>query len=132
MQNAKRMVLVDEKLLEYFQNKPDLSWKRPVEQSVKSSISKQMKSTLDDSVIPDDIKAKNYRQSLNRFLQSKRKLPDEPLLPTIDELLDIKPEEKKFEPKIDDVKPKQKKKRKKSQRVKKKPERYADLDWDKW
>ena len=134
MQNAKRMVLVDEKLLEYFQNKPDLSWKRPVEQSVKSSISKQMKSTLDDPVIPDDIKAKNYRQSLNRFLQSKRNLPDEPLLPTIDELLDIKPEEKKFDfaPKIDDVKPKQKKKRKKSQRVKKKPQRYADLDWDKW
>ena len=126
------MVLVDEKLLEYFQNKPDLSWKRPVEQSVKSSISKQMKSTLDDPVIPDDIKAKHYRQSLNRFLQSKRKLPDEPLLPTIDELLDIKPEEKKFERKIDDVQPKQKKKRKKSQRVKKKPDRYADLDWDKW
>ena len=128
------MVLVDEKLLEYFQNKPDLSWKRPVEQSVKSSISKQMKSTLDDPVIPDDIKAKHYRQSLNRFLQSKRNLPDEPLLPTIDELLDIKPEEKKFDfaPKIDDVKPKQKKKRKKSQRVKKKPQRYADLDWDKW
>ena len=123
------MVLVDEKLLEYFQNKPDLSWKRPVEQSVKSSISKQMKSTLDDPVIPDDIKAKNYRQSLTRFLQSKRKLPDEPLLPTIDELLDIKPEEKKFERKIDDVKPKQKKK---SQRAKKKPQRYADLDWDKW
>ena len=134
MQNAKRMVLVDEKLLEYFQNKPDLSWKRPVEQSVKSSISKQMKSTLDDPVIPDDIKAKHYRQSLNRFLQSKRNLPDEPLLPTIDELLDIKPEEKKFDfaPKIDDVKPKQKKKRKKSQRVKKKPQRYADVDWDKW
>ena len=125
------MVLVDEKLLEYFQNKPDLSWKRPVEQSVKSSISKQMKSTLDDPVIPDDIKAKHYRQSLNRFLQSKRKLPDEPILPTIDELLDIKPEEN-FAPKIDDVKPKQKKKRKKSQRVKKKPQRYADLDWDKW
>ena len=126
------MVLVDEKLLEYFQNKADLSWKRPVEQSVKSSISKQMKSALDNPVIPDDIKAKNYRQSLNRFLQSKRKLPDEPLLPTIDELLDIKTEEKKFEPKIDDVKPKQKKKRKKSQRAKKKPERYADVDWDKW
>ena len=88
-----------------------------------------MKSTLDDPVIPDDIKAKHYRQSLNRFLQSKRKLPDEPLLPTIDELLDIKPEEKKFERKIDDVKPKQKKK---SQRAKKKPQRYADLDWDKW
>ena len=128
------MVLVDEKLLEYFQRKPDLSWKRPVEQSVKSSISKQMKSTLDDPVISDDIKAKHYRQSLNRFLQSKRKLTDKPLLPTIDELLDIKPEEKKFAfaPKIDDVKPKQKKKRKKSQRAKKKPERYADLDWDKW
>jgi hypothetical protein len=137
MQNAKRMVLVDEKLLDYkpilqhFQGKQDLSWKRPTEQSVKSTISKQMKSTLSDPAIPDDVKAKHYSQSLNRFLQSKRKLTEEP---TVD---DITPEEKKLtqEPTIDellDIKPKKKKKRKKSERIKKKPERYADIEWDKW
>ena len=80
---AKRMVLIDEKLLEYqpmlqhFQTKQDLSWKRPTEQSVKSSISHQMKSTLDDPTIPEDVKAKHYAQSLSRFLHTKRKLADE-------------------------------------------------------
>lgn len=129
-------------MLQHFQSKQDLSWKRPVEQLVKSSISKQMKSTLDEPVIPDDIKAKNYRQSLNRFLQSKRKLTEEPIAPNVGELLDITVEEKKptEEPLIPtvgellDIKPKKKKKKKKrtSERIKKKPERYADIDWEKW
>lgn len=74
------MVLVDEKLLDYqpmLQTKPDLSWKRPTEQSVKSSISQQMKSTLDDPTLPEDVKAKHYTQSLSRFLHTKHKLVDE-------------------------------------------------------
>ena len=71
------------------------------------------------------------RQNLTRFLQTKRKLIEEPqaivaaeeeplidLRPTVDELLDS-------------VKTKKKKKRK-SERVKKKPERYADIDWETW
>ena len=130
MQNAKRMVLVDEKLLQYepilqhFRTKQDLSWINPVEQSVKTSISKQMKSTLDDPEIPDDIKAKTYRQSLNRFLQSKRKVTEEP---TIDQLLDFGPEEKKI-----DVTPTPQKKKRKSKRIRKKPQRYADIDWEQW
>jgi hypothetical protein len=108
MHNAKRMVLVYEKLLDYkpmlqhFQGKQDLSWKRQTEQSIKSTISKQMKSTLNDPAIPDDVKAKHYRQSLNRFLQSKRKLIEEP---AVDELLDSTPEEKKLTkvPTIDEL-----------------------------
>jgi hypothetical protein len=101
MEHAKRMVLVDEKMLEYkpivqhFQSKQDLTWKRPTEESVKSSFNKQMKSTTDNPAIPEDVKAKRYRQHLNRFLHTKRKLDYEPLAPTIDELLDIKPEETK-------------------------------------
>lgn len=74
---AKRMVLVDEKLLDYQPTKQDLWWKRPTEQSVKSSISQQMKSTLDDPTLPEDVKAKHYTQSLSRFLHTKRKLIDE-------------------------------------------------------
>jgi hypothetical protein len=101
MENAKRMVLVDEKMLEYdpmvqhFQSKQDLTWKRPTEESVKSSFSKQMKSTIDNPAIPKDIEAKRYRQHLNRFLHTKRELDDEPLMPTIDERLDTKPDETK-------------------------------------
>jgi protein required for attachment to host cells len=78
MENTKRMVLVDEKMLDVtsaLQAKQDMSWNRPSDQTVKSNINKQMKSTLDDQSIPEDVKAKQYRQQLNRFLQTKRKLP---------------------------------------------------------
>jgi hypothetical protein len=78
MENTKRMVLVDEKMLDVtsaLQAKQDMSWNKPSDQTVKSNINKQMKSTLDDQSIPEDVKAKQYRQQLNRFLQTKRKLP---------------------------------------------------------
>jgi hypothetical protein len=146
MENAKRMVLIDEKLLDYkpmlqhFQSKQDLSWKRPTEQLVKSTISKQLKSTLDDPAIPEDVKAKRYTHNLSRFLHTKRKLVEEEhlvdLMPTVDELLDIKapapPEESQ-------KKKKKRKRRKKtpeqtrvSERLKKKPQRFADTEWLKW
>jgi hypothetical protein len=141
MDHAKRMVLVDEKMLEYkpmvqhFQSKQDLTWKRPTEESVKSSFSKQMKSTIDDPAIPEDVKAKRYRQHLNRFLHTKRKLDYEPLAPTIDALLDIKPEETKK--KIIRKKKKRKtvvdtKAKRTSKRISRKPQRYADIDWQTW
>jgi hypothetical protein len=137
MEHAKRMVLVDEKMLEYqpmlqhFQTKQDLSWKRPTEQSVKSSLSNVMKTVLADPTESEDVKAKWHRQHLTRFLQTKRKLVEEPPVgdikaddlidfgPTVDELLDIKTDTKK-------------KKSRKSKRAKKKPERYADIEWDRW
>jgi hypothetical protein len=137
MEHAKRMVRVDEKMLEYqpmlqhFQTKQDLSWKRPTEQSVKSSLSNAMKTVLADPIEPEDVKAKRHRQHLTRFLQTKRKLAEEPPVgdikaddlidfgPTVDELLDIKTDTKK-------------KKSRKSKRAKKKPERYADIEWDRW
>jgi hypothetical protein len=140
MEHAKRMVLVDEKMLEYqpmlqhFQTKQDLSWKRPTEQSVKSSLSNAMKTVLADPAEPEDVKAKRHRQHLTRFLQTKRKLVEEPPVGiikaddlidfglTVDELLDIKTDTKK----------KKKKKSRKSKRAKKNPERYADIEWDRW
>jgi hypothetical protein len=134
MEHAKRMVLVDEKMLEYkpmvqhFQSKQDLTWKRPTEESVKSSFSKQMKSTIDDPAIPEDVKAKRYRQHLNRFLHTKRKLD---YAPTIDVLLDIEPEETKKKikrkKKVVDTKAKRT-----SKRISRKPQRYADIDWETW
>ncbi len=76
MENAKRMVLIDEKLLDYnprlqhFQTKQDLSWKRLAKQLVKLSISKQLKSTLYNPTIPEDIEAKRYSHNLSRFLHT--------------------------------------------------------------
>jgi hypothetical protein len=141
MQKAKRMVLVDERLLDsnpmiqHFQNKQDQSWKQPTEDSVKTSISKKLKATLDNPDVPDDVKAKRYSHDLNRFLQTKSKVPAltiEDLLdlkeePTIDELLDLK------EPVQKEEKPSHKKPKKRaSSRIKKKPQRYADIDWERW
>ena len=69
MEHAKRMVLVDEKMLEYqpmlqhFQTKQDLSWKRPTEQSVKSSLSNAMKTDLADPTEPEDVKAKRHERN---------------------------------------------------------------------
>lgn len=121
---AKRMVLVDEKLLEYqpmlqhFHNKLDV---RPIEQSVKSSIIKDIKPTLDDSNIPDDVKVKQYIKELSRYLHTKRKLDDEPLvdlMPTVDELLIEKP-------KVEVLDVKEKPKTRRSSRKKK-------LTWEQW
>lgn len=134
------MVLVDERLLDsnpilqHFQNKQDQSWKQPAEESVKTTISKGLKATLDDSTVPDDVKAKRYSHDLNRFLQTKRKLPDAPLVdvtPTVDELLDLKtPSPKKPKKKISKSVKLQKERT--SSRAKKKPQRYADIDWEQW
>jgi hypothetical protein len=124
MEHAKRMVLVDEKMLdgrlwqkpmehmlEKITNKQDLHWKRPTEHSAKSLLSKQMKSVLNLDSVSDDVRAKQYQQSLNRFLHTDKKLPDrqqqqqQPLIDfatggtstsTVDDLLDLKlkPEKK--------------------------------------
>jgi hypothetical protein len=95
MENAKRMVLIDEKIVDNMFRKRDTLWKRPTEQSAKHSLSKEMRLELEDISIPEDVKAKHYQQTLSRFLNTKRKLADEPLIdlnpsPTaIDDLLEL-------------------------------------------
>jgi hypothetical protein len=139
MQKAKRMVLVDERfldsnpMLQHFQNKQDQSWKQPTEDSVKTSISKKLKATLDNPDVPDDVKAKRYSHDLNRFLQTKSKVP----ALTIEDLLDLKEEDELLdlkEPVQKEETPSHKKPHKKraSSRIKKKPQRYADIDWERW
>ena len=78
---------------EYILAKQDLSWKRPTEQSVKSSLSHAMKTVLADPIEPEDVKAKRHRQHLTRFLQTKRKLVEEPPVGEIkaDDLIDFGP-----------------------------------------
>ena len=71
------MILVDENLLEYrpilkhFQTKQDMLHKRPTGQSVKSTINHQIKSTLDDPTLPEDVEAKQYAQNRSRYLHTK-------------------------------------------------------------
>src|SRR5258706_14826642 len=93
MQNAKRMVLVDERLLEGLKTqkwqrpieqmlskldtKHQLSWRRPTDTRAKTTLVSQMKSILDDGGIPDDVKVKQFNQTLTRFRQTKTKMPEE-------------------------------------------------------
>ena len=133
------MVLVDERLLDHLQNKQDKSWMQPTEETVKTSISKKLKTTLDDSSVPDDVKAKRYSHNLNRFLQTKSNLTYEP---TLEELLEGKGFPPPPPPPPSPAKPAPRKKtirktiklekERISLRKKKKPQRYADIDWEKW
>lgn len=77
MQAAKRMVLIDERLLESLQKRQDSSWKKPTDQVAKSKLNRIMKTDLEENEIPDDIKVKKYNQDLTRFLNTKRKLAEE-------------------------------------------------------
>jgi hypothetical protein len=131
MQHAKRMVLVDEKFLEHFWRKEDSSWKRPTEQKAKSHLNRELKSDLDDPNIPDDIKAKQHQQHLNRFLHTTRQLPavePETLIdlksPSIDDLLGLK---------ADSIKKKEKKAVKKAVfPVRKSTRKVKKIKWDAW
>ena len=122
MDHAKRMVLVDEKMLEFqpmLQHFQAKIAQQPTEQHVKSVTSKDMAATLEDPSIPEDVKTKKYNVELNRYLRTKQKLVDEPhidLRPTVNELLDIKKKEEKPSTR-------------KSARAKKKPKRFG---WEKW
>ena len=127
MQHAKRMVLVDEKFLEHFWRKEDSSWKRPTEQKAKSQLNRELKSDLDDPTIPNDVKAKQHQQHLNRFLHTTRQLPvaeasqDLIDLKTVDDLLGLEPAKKKAK--------KAKKKVLAVRRSKRKPKKVV---WEEW
>src|SRR5664279_5164767 len=87
MQHAKRMILVDEQLLESLKSnswqkpmqhlinkqetKQTLSWRKPADIRSKSNLHKQMKNITDDSTLADDVRAKLYTQQLCQFQRIK-------------------------------------------------------------
>jgi len=74
MQHAKKMVIVDERL-------HDELWKRPIIDASKSYLSNKLQADLTSNDISDDLKAKQYQQTLNRFLNQKQQLPTPPEKP---------------------------------------------------
>ena len=133
MQHAKRMVLVDERFLGDIWRKENTSWKRPTDQKAKSSLHHSLQTVLDDSSLPDDIKAKSHQQHLNRFLHTSRQLPVVQhdlisLEPQVDDLLKLElPEVKPAE--VKEVKKKIVKPPRRSKRDRRKS---AKLDWEEW
>jgi len=89
MNHAKRMVLVDEQLLESLTNrswekpmkqlikkqetKDMLSWRKPADIRAKTNMHLAMKSIADDATLSDDIKAKLYGQALTKFRRMNAK-----------------------------------------------------------
>lgn len=92
MEHAKKVVLVDEKLynslverslerpvtslLKKIDSNHQLSWRRPLDQRVKTNLSKEMHSLLTDKT-DDNVKSKLYNQTLSRFHHIGTKLPEQ-------------------------------------------------------
>ena len=65
-------------LLEKIDSGHQLSWKRPLEERVKSDLSKEMHSVLsDDSGLEDSVRSKLYNQILTRFKHTGKSIPKE-------------------------------------------------------
>lgn len=78
MQAAKKLVLIDPRILE--QLKSDREYKqiqKPADVVAKSESSLNIGQVLNDRSLPDDQKVKQYLQQLNRYLNVKKKLPQE-------------------------------------------------------
>lgn len=119
MINAKKMVLVDERLLDTLLHKQDTNWRKPVDYKAKTILNSELKSSLDNS-IPDDIKAKLYQNNLNRFLHtSKKQTEEQPIIDPIVLPATKKPKKKKtvveFTPRV--------------KRLIKKPKKFAWSEW---
>jgi len=144
MQHAKRMVLVDEKFLEHMWRKEDSSWKRPTEQKVKSLLNRELKSDLDDTNIPDDLKVKQHQQHLNRFLQTKRQLPesnkdliDFEAPESTKDLINFEPVKNLIEPTVGDLlgsysEPIKSKKKKTSASIRRSKRKPKKIVWEEW
>jgi hypothetical protein len=133
MQHAKRMVLVDERFLDDIWRKESSSWRRPTDQKAKSSLHHSLRFDLDDSTLPDDIKAKNHQQHLNRFLHTARQLPVEQqdlisLEPKVDDLLKLDVDL----PEVKPLKVETKKAVGTPRRSKRKHRKSPQLDWELW
>ena len=74
MEHAKKMVLIVENVLDSMLRRKDLSWKRPIDETIKTHLRRDLRTGLDDTSVPNDIKAMRYRQLLGRFLNTKREV----------------------------------------------------------
>ena len=76
MEHAKKLVLMEPRLLEQMQS--DREYKeinKPAEKKTKTALSLEMRKILEDDSVGDDIKAKRYQQVLNKYLTVKDKIP---------------------------------------------------------
>lgn len=93
MEHAKRMILVDERvfnslrtnswekpmenMLKKIDSSHQLSWKKPLDQRIKSNLVKDMTELLNDTEIDDSVKSKLLAQTLTKFRHTGSTLPVE-------------------------------------------------------
>jgi hypothetical protein len=65
-----------EQMLDALKRKEDNSWQKPIEKRTKTKLSLQMKRILENDD-DDDVKVKQYQQTLSCFLKLKKKLATE-------------------------------------------------------
>jgi len=144
MQHAKRMILVDEQLLEslkgqYLRDKLETKqWEKPADIRSKTNSHMIMKDIVNDTTLGDDVKAKLYNQEFSKFKRVKqpKTIKEESVTPTdvnnpiVDDLVDLNT----F---IDNPKQKKQKKRKattaytpiRTRSFKRKKAKLANFDW---
>jgi hypothetical protein len=123
MHNTKRMVLIDERLLDNLWRKQDTNWKKPVDYKARTLLNSKLKTDLDDSEVPEDVRVKQYQQTLNRFLHTSRKQAVSDSIPVAPIPAPIP-----WSSPVTVPKPKAQKRTRIKRQVKK-PKRF---DWDKW
>ena len=76
MEHAKKLVLVEPRLLEQLQiNNEYKEIQKPADLKSKSHASMDVRSILDEDGIGDDIKAKKYQQAFSRYQNLKNVVP---------------------------------------------------------
>ena len=76
MEHAKKMILVEPRLLEQLQvNNEYKEIQKPADKKTKTSLSMDMQNVFERTDIDDDIKAKLYQQALSRFLSVNNEIP---------------------------------------------------------
>ena len=88
--------------------KSELSWKRPIDIRAKNEDSRTMKSILADETLSDDLKSKNYIQSLSRFINTKTSIEPQ----TVDNESTEQQQQQQQQPQPTIVKKKKKQKKK--------------------
>jgi len=78
MEHAKKLVLVDPRVLEQLQLHGEYKEiQKPTDKKTKAGISVELQNMLREDGESDDIKAKKYQQMFNRFMKMSDKMPAE-------------------------------------------------------
>jgi hypothetical protein len=76
MEHAKKLVLVEPRLLEQLQLHGEYKdMQKPTDKKTKADLSVQLQNVLREDDESDDVKAKKYQQMFNRFMKMSSEMP---------------------------------------------------------